>query len=175
MSEKEIGAALRKLRKDRGYLQADLAERVPGTDAVVISRWENGEGLRRFIRHAPELMLLLGPDVWPLVYQAADTIHRRDDWEWVGPIAKALTDLLREKTVRVPAGALGDRWIIPEFPTLEEVAERLGRKEPLSLMDQLHLSDAIWCTDITRGWQLTEQQRRAATRAHRRRTRPLDL
>ncbi len=175
MTEKQIGKRLRKLRKKRRLRQQDLALAIEGIDAVVVSRWENGEGLRRFIRHAPELMVLLGPDVWRLVYQAADTIHRRDDWEWVGPIAKALTDLLREKTLRVRARARAERWMLPDFPTLEEVAERLGRKEPLSLMDQLHLSDAIWCTDITRGWQLTEQQRRAATRAHRRTTRPPDL
>ena len=173
MTAKGIGKALRTLRKDRGYLQADLAQLVPGADAVVISRWENGEGLRRFIRHAPELVELLGPRVWPLVYEAAGLIHRRDDWEWVGLIAKALTDLLREKTERAPGRVSPITWKF-RFPTLEEVAERLGKPGPLSLMDQLHLSDAVWVTDIMRGWSKGETLFGAGSVRRRRAARPSD-
>ncbi len=173
MNAKEIGKALRKLRKGRGYLQTGLAQLISGTDAVVISRWENGEGLRRFIRHAPELVGLLGPEVWPLVYHAAETIHRRDDWEWVGPITRALTDLLREKTERVPGRPPPVTWKF-QFPTLEGLAERLGKSGPLSLMDQLHLSDAVWVTDIMRGWSKGETLFGAGSVRRRRAARPSD-
>jgi len=173
MDPKDIGDALRELRKACGYLQTDLAQLVPGTDPVVISRWENGENLRRFIRHAPRLVELLGPDTWPLACRAAEAIHRRDDWESVGPVAEALIGLLKEKTERAPRRLFPITWKF-ELPTLEELAERLGKRGPLSLTEQLHLSDMVWLTDIMRGWSRGEALFGVGSTRRRRAARPSD-
>ena len=151
MTPQQIGEKLRALRTKAGLTQGALAGVGEGLDASVVSRWEKGEELRRLIRYAPELVEILGPSVWALVYAAAGTIHLRDDWEWCGPIAKALTDLLKEKTQKVPANTEPTTWKFT-LPSLEEIAGRLGHAQPLSLQQQLHLAGAVECTDITRGW-----------------------
>jgi transcriptional regulator with XRE-family HTH domain len=171
MTGGEVGAKLRELRLARGLRQVDLAQAVAGIDAVVISHWENGEQLRRFVRHAPELLELLGPEVWDLVYATSALLHRRDDWEGVGPVAKAFTELLRAKTQRVPGIQPPVTWRF-DYPTLEEISVRLGGPQELSVMEQLHLSDLIFCTDLTRGWASPgpPADAQAGTRAHRRRS-----
>jgi transcriptional regulator with XRE-family HTH domain len=167
MAEREVGRKLRELRVARELRQTDLAQAVSGIDAVVVSRWENGEGLRRFVRHAPRLVELLGPEIWPLVYEAAYLLHHGADWEWVGPVAKVFTDLLREHTEQVPGRMPPVTWRF-SYPTLDEIAARLGKSGPLSLMDQLHVSDLIFCTAITRGWPLPPASAQAGSRARRR-------
>ena len=162
MTAERIGEEFRKLREGRGLRQADLGL-IPGLDQAAVSNIERGVEVGRMVKHAPMLVEIMGPHVWPLVCEALATTHLPADWKGVGPCARALCDLLADRTEQVQGNTEPVTWRFT-FPTLEQVAAKLGWDGPLPLQESLHLAGVIELTGLMRGWPRAEVLSESARR-----------
>jgi transcriptional regulator with XRE-family HTH domain len=169
MTEKEIGDAFRALREKRGLRQADLSL-APGLDQAAVSRFERGEELGRFVKHAALLVERLGPKVWRLAYAALAYVHGPDDWRGLAPAAKALTEALADLTEEgrdVTGRQERPVWRVRKLPTLEELAKKLGHPGKLTLQEELHLAALIQLVGLPVGEIPTEAERSRKAKALR--------
>jgi transcriptional regulator with XRE-family HTH domain len=169
MTENEIGDALRALREKRALRQADLSL-APGLDQAALSRFERGEEMGRFVKHAAVLVERLGPEVWRLAYAALACVHRPDDWKGLAPAAKALTEALADLTEEgrdVTGRQERPVWRVRKPPTLEELAKKLGHPGKLTLQEELHLAALIQLVGLPVGEIPTEAERSRRAKALR--------
>jgi len=176
MTEKEIGEALRALREKRGLRQADLGL-APGLDQAAVSRFEKGEELGRFVKHAAALLWRLGPEIWRLAYAALAHVHWPDDWRGLAPAAKALTEALAAHTEEgrdLTGPQERSVWRVRRLPTLEELARKMGHKGELTLQEELHLAAVIELVGLPIGELPTEAEQRREAKARRARLAELE-
>jgi len=161
ITREAIGRRLRDLRIMSGLSPKQLVEGCDKLDVAAISMFEQGETLRRLHRHAPELALKLGDEVYLLAFEVINLLVAEDVKDGFDKrVLQAIGELIRERLGRAASsgpvkGETWDKGKWGPFPSAQQMAERLGlveEGEELDLVEANRLAESIQRLGLVRGW-----------------------